>query len=375
MRRPDSILRPKDTVARMPPQGVETPMRAGHMGPPDIKKELADSAWESDSLSYSLTPGEQKYQELMKAKRDKIALLQSFDTIPKPKNDYKIQLEDIEEIDEAELAQIEEQKIEDRELTKRKLEEENFNREVEQFNRQSQAVRFGLPRPSSINFSKLINEDELSEAEKCIRQEVNKMLIHDNSKFPLENTKPVNRALGDYPEYSISEIQAARDLIAAELEQQEDFDHKEDIIQEYENYIDEYCKMSYLPSKNFFYHTDDLTENERKEADDYAQSLLQKQLDAEQKKISSIEDKLRDDFNKIIEKERENRKIINDLVTDLTNKSRHLEVFQVAQSLEKKIIQIRVEEQKKFLRQQEAKEKELQQMYYDLTHKSAKKVE
>ena len=118
MRRPDSILRPKDTVARMPPQGVETPMRAGNMGPPDPKRDLADSAWESDSLSLSMTPNEQKYQELMKAKRDKIELLQSFESMPKPKNDYKIQLEDIEEIDESDLAQIEEQKIEDRELTK-----------------------------------------------------------------------------------------------------------------------------------------------------------------------------------------------------------------------------------------------------------------
>ena len=350
-------------------------MRAGQIDPPDMKKDLADSAWESDSLSFSLAPNERKYKELMQAKRDKIALLQSFDNIPRPKNEYKIQLEDIEEMDEAELAQIEEQKIEDRELTKRKIEEDNFNREVEQFNRQSQVVRFGLPRPSTINFNKLINEDQLSEAEKSIRQEMAKMLIHDNSKFPLKNTKPVNRVLGEYPEYSISEIQAARDLIAAELEQDEEFSQNEKIVKEYEDCIQEFWKMSYIPSKNNFYDINILNENEKKEANDFAQSLLQKQLDSEKFKISSIEEKLKENFDKIIEKERQNRKIINDLVTDLTNKSRHLEVFQVAQSLEKKIISIRVEEQKKFLRQQEAKERELQQMYYNLTHKSDKKVE
>ena len=257
-------------------------------------------------------------------------------------------------------------------LQNRKLEEEEFQREVEQFNKQSQVVKLNLPRPSIINFNKIINEDQLSAAEKCIRQEMEKMLIHDNSKFPLENTKPVNRVLGEYHEYSVSELQEAKDLIEQELELEEDFSQREEIIQQYENYINEFTKISYLPSKNYYYDINDLSESERKETQDFAQSRLQKLLESEQNKISKIEDKLKEDFDKIIEKERENRKIINDLVNDLTNKSRHLEVFLVAQNLEKSVIQSRVEEQKKFLRQQEAKERELQQVYYDLTHKSHK---
>lgn len=64
----------------------------------------------------------------------------------------------------------------------------------------------------------------------------------------------------------------------------------------------------------------------------------------------------------------ENRRIIDSLVKELDKKARQLDVFLVVQNLEKKITQARLEEQRKFLHQQEAKERVLQQKYYELTH-------
>mmetsp|Transcript_32805 Transcript_32805/g.37536 ORF Transcript_32805/g.37536 Transcript_32805/m.37536 type:complete len:509 (-) Transcript_32805:26-1552(-) len=368
MKRPDSILRPKDTVARMPPQGVDTPMRAGFAAPVDGHKELADSAWESDSISMSMSAEQQKYMELMQRKRDKLALMQNFQSMPKPKNAYKIDLEDIEEMDEAELAIFEEQKIEDREFTKKRLQEEDIQREIEQFKRQSQVIRFDLPRPSVINTEKFVSSRELSAAESLIEQEIEKMLVHDNSKFPKKSIKPVNRVLGEYPEYSLKELQTAEDLISQELEAQEDFEQRDEIIARYQEYIDDLGNMKFLPSKKCFIELKSSSESERQEALEAEQKCLLAQLNQEKERISDIEKELRESFEKRMQEERQNREKIDFFVKDLIKKSRQLEVFQVIQNLEKKIIHTRVEEQRKFLRQQEVKEKELQQKYYSLTH-------
>ena len=238
LRRPDSILRPKDTGKNMPPP-IATPLRAGKAQNMEGEVHEADSAWESNSLAPSLSAKEQKYQELMEAKRDKINLMNQIKSMPKPKNEYQMEVDDIEELDESELVGAEELKIEDRELTKKRIEEESIKREIEQFKRQSQVLQMGLPRPSILNFAKFKGVEAINDSEKLIHDEMEKMLIHDNSKFPLENTKPVNRALNSYPEYSLREIESANDLINAELEKQEDFGDKDHILLKYEGYIDD----------------------------------------------------------------------------------------------------------------------------------------
>jgi pre-mRNA-splicing factor CDC5/CEF1 len=244
IKRPDSILRPKDTVKRMPAVGVDTPMRAGLTQPFD-SQNLADSAWESNSLAFSMNDKQQKYLELIESKKDKINLLQSLQNMPKPKNDYQMDVDDIPDFEDVDFAHQEEKKIEDRELTKRRLKEETIKREMEQFKRQSQVVQQGLPRPSIINPIKPKDGDD--ECKKLIKQEMEKMLIHDNSKFPLENTKPVNRVLGKYPEYSLREIERANDLISDEMQKQADFENRDEVIGKYEKYIDGLCSMTYFP--------------------------------------------------------------------------------------------------------------------------------
>lgn len=159
IKRPDSILRPKDTVKRMPAIGVDTPMRAGLTQPFD-SQNLADSAWESNSLAFSVTDKQQKYLDLIESKKDKISLLQSLQNIPKPKNDYQMDVDDIPDFDDVDFTHQEEKKIEDRELTKKRLKEETIKREMEQFKRQSQVVQQSLPRPSIINSIKPQDRDD-----------------------------------------------------------------------------------------------------------------------------------------------------------------------------------------------------------------------
>ena len=112
-----------------------------------------------------------------------------------------------------------------------------------------------------------------------------------------------------------------------------------------------------------------MTEQERKEALDTDTKFTKKHLNKEKKKINKIEQEMKERYNNCIEAERRNRELVDSLVEDISKKSRQLDVFKTIQTLEKKIQISRLEEQRKYLRQQEAKEKELQQEYYRLTHK------
>ena len=367
IQRPDSILRPKDTVPRMPPPGVDTPMRVNAIKPSGENYE-ADSAWESNSIAPSLSAKDQKYMELMDAKRDKISLMNSFKSMPKPKNQWQNDLEDIEEYDESEMIQTKEQKIEDRELTKKRLEDEVIKREIEQFKRQSQVVQQGLPRPTILNFKKFEGYDNMNKSEKLIYEEMEKMLIHDNTKFSLVSTKPVNRILKNYPEYSLKEIEVANNLIQEEMEAQQDYGMKDDIILKYEKHIDNLLEMKYIPSTKSFNELSLMTENQKKEAIDTEMKFVKKHLNKEKKRISKVEAEMKDRYLKCIEEERMRKQLIDSLCQDLEKKSRQLDVYKVLQSLEKKILVSRVEEQKKYLNQQLAKEQELQNEYYRLTH-------
>ncbi|CAI2386982.1 unnamed protein product [Moneuplotes crassus] len=368
MQRPDSILRPKDTATRMLPPGAITPARPG-AAKPDGETYEADSAWESNSLAPSLTAKEQKYQELMEEKRNKLDLLNSFKSMPKPKNQYQMEVDDIEELDDSELVQKQEQQIEDRELTKKRLEEEAFKREVEQFKRQSQVIQMGLPRPSIINFEEFKATSKPSQAERLINDEMSRILIHDNSKFPLEQTKPVNRVLKDYPEYSLRELERANQLIQDEMAQQEDYSNQDEVISNYEDRISSLLSMKYTPSLKSINELATLSPAQQKETLETDEKFVKKQLQKELKKVKKAEDELKNKYTSLTSSQKERSEKIHSLYKEIEKKARQLEVFKTIQTLESKIQRARVEEQNKYLRQQLAKEKDLQNEYYRLTHK------
>jgi glutamyl-tRNA reductase len=92
-------------------------------------------------------------------------------------------------------------------------------------------------------------------------------------------------------------------------------------------------------------------------------------LEKENKRIYVLEESFKKACENHLKQEMENRQIIDQLVKELDKKSRQLDVFLTVQNLEKRIIATRTEEQRKYLKQQEDKERELQQEYYRLTHK------
>mmetsp|Transcript_16087 Transcript_16087/g.14046 ORF Transcript_16087/g.14046 Transcript_16087/m.14046 type:complete len:80 (-) Transcript_16087:16-255(-) len=79
---------------------------------------------------------------------------------------------------------------------------------------------------------------------------------------------------------------------------------------------------------------------------------------------------MKERYEACIKDARNNANNIENLVSAIYDKSIKLDVYRTNQTMEKKIISSRLEQQKKYLRQQEAKEKELQQEYYRLTHKN-----
>jgi hypothetical protein len=230
-------------------------------------------------------------------------------------------------------------------------------------------VQLNLPRPTLINFTKKEGLEKLGHSERLIQQEIERMLIHDNSKFPQEHTKPVNKVLGPYSEYSLRDIEYANGLIQQEMEAQEDYQDKEEIIASYSKYIDEFCKMSYVPSSKTFNEFVSLSAAEQKEVRETEHKFVKKHLDKEQKRITTIEQEMKEKYEQCMANESQKREKIDELVKDLDKKSRQLDVFVTIQNLEKRILQSRVEEQSNFLKQQERKERELQQEYYRLTHK------
>lgn len=127
--------------------------------------------------------------------------------------------------------------------------------------------------------------------------------------------------------------------------------------------------MSYVPSSKTFEEFNNLSPAEQKEVRETEEKFVRKHLEKEQKRINTIEKEMKDRYEQCMINERQKRENIDELVKDLDKKSRQLDVFMTIQNLEKKILQSRVDEQRNYLRQQENKERELQQEYYRLTHK------
>ena len=228
IRRPDSILRPKDTVKRMPPPGVETPMRAGFASSMQ-ENDLADSAWESNSLAFSVSEKQQQYLDLIDSKKQKISLLQSFQNMPAPKNIEKIDPDSII-IDERMSFDDEDKVVEDREITEQKKLEELRQQELERLAVNSYAARTDLPRPAIID-SKLL----------------------DIWKLP-------------QPDCSFSQLKNAKDLIDQEMyEMYENKDYDEN-LKIYLSQIDENIDMVYLPSSKSVIHNNDLTDTQKEES-------------------------------------------------------------------------------------------------------------
>lgn len=121
------------------------------------------------------------------------AIRQGFMSLPKPKNDFKISLEDQDEMEvdydhEPAAAPV----VPDRgELERKKKELERLEKE-KQLARRSQVIKLSLPRPDVYDFELQVSGHE-SDNSKQVRQEIEaelkRLVISDAVKYPIGDTK------------------------------------------------------------------------------------------------------------------------------------------------------------------------------------------
>ncbi|KAJ1555561.1 CDC5 cell division cycle 5-like protein [Cladochytrium tenue] len=161
------------------------------------------------SEGFDETPGRGKQAVI----REQLSSL--FKTLPQPKNDFEIVVNETPEPSDevSKTAPIEEDMadVEARNEAKRRLEEET------KVLLRSSAVRRDLPRP--LDIQPLPEDfDPDSGPEAMIRAEVQRMLLNDMANFPVPRQAPVPKPPLDAGETCTpGELEAARELILAEL--------------------------------------------------------------------------------------------------------------------------------------------------------------
>ncbi|CAG7851947.1 Pre-mRNA-splicing factor CEF1 [Serendipita indica DSM 11827] len=139
----------------------------------------------------------------MAAQAEKQALANAFRSLPQPENRFEIMLpeEEGEDGDEAVPGVVEDAAERDKRL---KREEEE--RKAREFNRRSLPVQRGYPRPANVDVNSLrsrlsrvsLMDENLSEAQAMINDELARLAAHDAIAFPLPGTANTGSTVSHY---------------------------------------------------------------------------------------------------------------------------------------------------------------------------------
>jgi len=183
--------------------------------------------------------------QLMDVKRQ---LRQGFSSLPQPKNEFELVLPEDQDHEEGEQGEeVSEEvakamKIEDRTDRENRLKELRELEEKKEFERRSQSVKRGLPRPLEVDATKLLaqldlesnQEKEVSsqddeqvsrkrEVEKMVTMEMIRLLQHDSILYPVGGSKTPGGSSSssstNLVRYKDEELTSARKLVHDELAQ------------------------------------------------------------------------------------------------------------------------------------------------------------
>ncbi|KAL0085655.1 Homeodomain-like DNA binding domain-containing transcription factor [Phycomyces blakesleeanus] len=176
------------------PNPLMTPMRGS--GPDDVMATPGSSSQQTPfktplrdhfklNVQGQMIGGETPRDERLIQAQRKRALLDSLSSLPKPRNEWEIRLQDLEEKEDEKMigtaAIIEDRSDVDLEL-KRAAERE----EKERIARRSQAVQLNLPRPTSIPAKEKIDQDgDDEDIKSMVQDEFIRLLTHDAIKYPV----------------------------------------------------------------------------------------------------------------------------------------------------------------------------------------------
>ena len=220
---------PRHQVA-FTPNPLATPMREGSLevsATPRLASATPLRTPLRDSLSinpdeYSVLGGTPRDQRL-RASSAKRTLKTGFLNLPKPENNFELLVPDEED---NEASETNGQKIledaADRDAEIKRLQDEEERKSLA---RRSQAVQLGLPRPSNVDISSLMDalnmddedEPEIQIAQKLVNAELVQLLQHDSIMYSLPGTTRSGSSHSSYVPPDDHALEAAKGEIHAEL--------------------------------------------------------------------------------------------------------------------------------------------------------------
>ena len=202
--------------------GSETP-RLGGVSATPLRTPLRDNLSinpEDYSLMTNGTPRDQRVR-VNSAKR---ALKAGFMSLPKPENNFELLVPDDEEPDSTEVdGALSVEDAAQRDARLKRIQEEEERKALA---RRSQAVQRGLPRPSNVDITALlqslnIDEEEsdpaLAAAQTLVNEELAQLLQHDTIAHPLPGTTRAGTSQSGYILPDDEALEEAKEQIHIEL--------------------------------------------------------------------------------------------------------------------------------------------------------------
>jgi len=197
-----------------------TPLSQSRVGATPLRTPLRDSL-SINPEDYSITNATPRDQR-MRENSAKRALKAGFMSLPKPENNFELIVPDDEEAPEVTKSDLPEDAADrDAEIQRRQEEEER-----RALARRSQTVQLGLPRPSNVDISRLLEDldldtedmpSDLKNAQKLINVELVNLLHHDAISYPLPGTTKAGSSQSSYTPPDDEAIEAAKLAIHEEL--------------------------------------------------------------------------------------------------------------------------------------------------------------
>lgn len=308
-----------------------------------------------------------KEEQLLLDKKKQIdlrnQLKEGFKALPKPQNEYNIELPELPEEIEEETEKLKPDASDLLlETQKKQEEEENQRRQL-----QSDALKKDLPRPNSIpkeflNFHSTHSEPTLKQAEEMIRKEMIDLISYEAMAYPYKNCR-IKEGNPNYSQFTVGGLKEAKNLIIDEIKKNPPNYSPEDLEQYYINSNPEFW---FVPSLNKYVLSSSLSQKEKLEALQTAFEKLKSEMTQEAAKAKKVENKLN-----IYNGGYQNRanlllNQIQALTAELQQANSELDCFSALQELETQAIPKRLESLRQLVQVYQQKEASNQQRYKEL---------
>ncbi|KAK2715675.1 cell division cycle 5-like protein [Artemia franciscana] len=256
----------------------------------------------------SINPEEEMAIALADPKRaaqfQKERLRELFTSLPTPRNLIQLEVPE-EEADEGKLAR-DKITIEDQEEIDARREAEIRSKYEAEWRKRSKVIQRNLPRPNDINTNILRPQGQeatnpLQRAEELIKREMLTMEYYDAIKNPTESQSISQSAAVQYLErnpydnFSDKDLQAAEELLAAEMEIVKNGMNHGDLSQDAYNQVWEEClaQVLYLPNQGRYTRASLVSRKDRVDALEKRLENNRNHMANEAKRAGKLEKKLR----------------------------------------------------------------------------------